>query len=269
MIRKKLRNYEITKLLNRLSNSVIQRFSHSARASRRAYTLIELLVSVLIFSGLIVLAIAAFARSVSSSSQSNVVRAQVQAARSVTDQLTNDLHYVDTVDQPASLKSSCGSPASIFTGVRLGNAFGCDEAELLLKYPGATGAGDLVWRLYAAQTLNNRPSVYVYELRGLSVCTPLGGGNPVVASQTAPCAAASPPATPADLLSSAYVADGLGGLTPVFSGLDIAAAKSATASPYVKIHFDLKPAGDAAQTCATLGAGTCYTLDTTVVPGAI
>lgn len=240
------------------------------RFSRKpGYTLIELLISVLIFSGLIVLAIAAFARSVSSSSQSNVVRAQVQAARSVTDQLTNDLHYVDTVDQPASLKSSCGASASTFIGVRLGNVFGCDEAELLLKYPGATGSGDLVWRLYAAQTLNNRPSIYVYELRSLSICTPVGGTNPVVASSTAPCTAATPPATPADLLSSSYVADGLGGLTPVFSGLDTLSSQSATASPYVKIHFDMKPASDVAQSCSILGAGTCYTLDTTIIPGAI
>ncbi len=234
---------------------------------RPGYTLIELLVSVLIFSGIIILAIAAFARSVSSGTRSNVVRAQVQAARSVADQLTGDLHYADTTDVATSLKSSCGSASTTFTGVRLGVTFGCDEAEVLLKYPGATGAGDLVWRLYAAQTLNSRPSVYVYELRGLSVCTV--GTTPVIASSVAPCTAATPPSTPADLLSSAYVADGLGGLTPVFSGLDILTAKSRQTSPYVKISFNLKPAANLSQSCAVLPAGTCYTLDTTVIPGAI
>lgn len=234
---------------------------------RPGYTLIELLISVLIFSAIIVLAIAAFARSVSSGSHSNVVRAQVQAARAVTDQLTNDLHYIDTTDQPSSLKSGCGPVATTFIGVRLGGSFGCDEAELLLKYPGATGAGDLVWRLYSAQTLNNRASLYVSELRGVSVCT--AGSAKVIATVVSPCTAATPPTTPSDLLSSSYVADGLGGLTPVFSGLDVLAAQTAQTTPYIKLHFDLKPASNSAQACSTLASGTCYTLDTTVIPGAI
>src|SRR5579864_6205111 len=84
------------------------------------YTLVELLVSVLIFSGIIVLAIAAFARSVNSGTRSNTVRAQVEAARSTIDQLTNDMHYADMTDQVSSLDSTCAPRSATFIGVRLG-----------------------------------------------------------------------------------------------------------------------------------------------------
>ncbi len=220
------------------------------------YTLLELMVSVLIFSGIIVLAIAAFARSANSSLKSNTVRNQVQAARAVIDQLTNDLHYIDMTDQATSFHSSCGANATQFIGVRLSPNLSCDEAELLIKYPGATGTNDLVWRLYAAQTLNSRPSVYVYELRGCSVASKIISCPGVVG-------------TPSDLLSSGYVADGLGGSTPVFSGADVLTANNSLVSPYVQIKFNLKPAANLAQTCSVLAPGACYTLNTTVIPGSI
>lgn len=236
-------------------------------AKRPGYTLLEMMVSVLIFSGLIILAIAAFARSASSGTRSNSVRVKVEAARSVIDQLTNDFHYVDTVDQVASFKTTCGGTSEPFIGLRLGGSLGCDEAELLLKYPGATGNGDLVWRLYSAQTLGGRPSIYVYEQRGLSVCND-GSGN-IITNVINPCTSIIAPTTPADLVKKDFVADGLGGLTPVFSGQDIANAKIGNVTPSVKIHFVMKPASYTSQSCDALAEGTCYTLDTTVIPGSI
>lgn len=222
---------------------------------RGGYTLLELLISILIFSGIIILALAAFARSAASSTKSNAVRDQVQAARLVIDKFTTDLHYIDTTDPATSYFSTCGAAGKAsYTGLRLSPTVGCDETELLIKYPGATGAGDLVWRLYVAQTVNNRPSIYLYEQRGCSVA-----GSAVTCGGTM--------SGPSDLLSSNYSVDGVGGVNPTFSGVDVNAANLAKVSPYVKVNFTIKPASAVAQTCAQLSPGDCYTLSTTVIPG--
>ncbi|HUD21136.1 MAG TPA: type II secretion system protein [Candidatus Saccharimonadales bacterium] len=61
---------------------------------KKGFTLIELLVAVTIFSGLIILAIGAFARSAISAEKTDALRSKTEAARAVMDQVSNDFRYV-------------------------------------------------------------------------------------------------------------------------------------------------------------------------------
>ena len=218
--------------------------------------MLELLISVAIFSGMIILALGAFARSAASQAKTNELRNKVQASRTVIDQISNDLHYIDTVDTVTSLAGCYSGSAPTFLGARLGVTAGCDELELLLNYPGTAGTSGLVWKRYVADTINSRPSLYVYEQRGCSVL------NGVINCPNGTAANY-------DTLPTQYVLDGLDGLTTVFGGLDPASAKLTTTTPDITVHFDVKSASLAAISCTSLPAGSCYTLDTTIIPGGL
>ena len=70
----------------------------SKKFYHKGFTLIEMLVAVTIFSGLIILAIGTFARSAISAEKTDALRSKTEAARSVIDQISNDFRYVNGND---------------------------------------------------------------------------------------------------------------------------------------------------------------------------
>lgn len=207
--------------------------------SRPGYTLLELLVSIAIFSGVMIMALGAFARSANSTAVSNVSREKAEAARSLIDQISNDFRYISTDAAPpgcpAASKGFCVNPAA-FVSVP-------SSVSMLLKFPGQD-----TYVVKSYYVTNSPHTVRQIESRGcqlaaLNLCQPL-----VANSNT--------------ILDSKYLLEGDSVLgQAVFSGR----AETANDSGYLGINLVLQP--KTATDCDA--AGTCFELTTTLVPGAI
>lgn len=199
------------------------------------YTLLELLISIAIFAGVMVLALGAFARSANSSAKSNLVREKSEAARSLIDQISNDFRYVDKNSKPQGCAASfCINPSA--------NGLGQNSVRMSIKYPGQLN----IMKTYFVSA-GSDAVVRVQEYRD---CTPN-------ASAVLSC---PNPANTTTILDSKYYL-GNDNLLEVFEGI----AETPTDSGYLSINIVLKP--KAALNCDT--PGTCYELKTTLVPGAI
>lgn len=204
----------------------------SVRTKKPGYTLLELLISIAIFSGIMILAIGAFSRSASSSAKSNIVRAKSEAARTVIDQISSDFRYVTPDAAPYGCAPTqigfCVNPAA-FASVP-------SSVSMLLKYPDQS---TYVMKTYFVSSTN--PTVRVIEnrdctLANLSVCQAL-----IANART--------------FLNPDYL---LANSTDVFVGQSTAAKTG-----FLKINLNIKP--KSAANCNEVG--TCYQLTTTLVPG--
>lgn len=222
------------------------------RKVKPGFTLLEMLIAVTIFSGIVILALASFARSISSSAKVSVQREKTEAVRSVVDQISNDLRYA----YKGNVSISGGaSPFTISNGVYQRNT---DEIELILQYPGATTA-QLVHRLYRYEqnsvTVNGqsvaRVSLYLREARS---CNASAGCSDITALSES------------DLVTSKY---SLIEVSPAY-GFEIV-PKTATATGLVKIKMAIKPTESTNVTtlasCSGAVVGICYNLETAVVSG--
>ena len=220
--------------------------------ARPGFTLLEMLVAVTIFSGIVILALGAFARSISASAKVAVQREKTEAVRSVVDQVSNDLHY--TYNGNVTI-SGGASPYTIVNGVYQRNT---DELELILQYPGSTSA-QLVHRLYRYEqsqvTINGqsvtRVSLYLREARS---CNASAGCSDITALSGN------------DMVASKY---SLIEMSPSL-GFEIV-PKTATAKGLVRIKMAIKPAESTNITtlasCSTAAVGVCYNLETAVESG--
>jgi len=220
--------------------------------ARPGFTLLEMLVAVTIFSGIVILALGTFARSISSSAKVAVQREKTEALRSVVDQISSDLRY--TYNGNVAI-SGGAVPYTIANGVYQRNT---NELELIIQYPGATTA-QLVHRLYRyeqnqvsynGQTVT-RISLYLREARA---CNAASGCSDISA------------AAESDLVSSKY---SLIELSPSLS-FQIT-PKSSAVTGLVKIKMAIKPTEATNVTtlasCSTATVGVCYNLETAVVSG--
>jgi prepilin-type N-terminal cleavage/methylation domain-containing protein len=127
-------------------------------SSKKAFTLIEMLVAVSIFSGIVILALGSFARSISSSAKVSLQRERTQAIRSVVDRISTDLQYA----YKGTTHISANTPYDIVGGIYQKDV---NQLELVLKYPD----GQFVHRMYAVDVVNSRRTVLLREDR--SNCT--------------------------------------------------------------------------------------------------
>jgi prepilin-type N-terminal cleavage/methylation domain-containing protein len=222
---------------------------------QRGFTLLEILIAVTIFSGIIILAMGAFARSADSSVRSSAVRQKSEAARSIVDQVSNDFRYLYTdtsliVNQDASRADGCylpgGSVSTSIKGFRINSLLNC--VEMILHYPRST---NLVKKVYKQENLGGHLTLTLQEQRD---CTNNGG-----------ILACPEPSSPQDLLSEKFV---LNQDATIFSGNDFLASESGpvVTSPFLEMAVSIKRADSAAQSCSE-DVSLCYTITTTVTTG--
>jgi len=223
--------------------------------SKSGFTLLELLIAVTIFSGLIIIVLGSFARSAGSTAKTALLREKNQAARGLIDQVTTDFEFIDTTNQ---VMDTDGTTA--FRGFTISN--GGDDLIMLLHYPTAP-VGQYVRKEYSIKTLANdanRLTLVVNEHRECSL----------VGSQLT---CAGPITGGGDLLNSRYALnnDANSPFETKFSGLTPASARSQSppVNGYLKISFTVKPLDYKTINCYANGSqqvagGICYKVETTL-----
>jgi prepilin-type N-terminal cleavage/methylation domain-containing protein len=216
------------------------------KAKSRAFTLVELLVAVAIFSGVVVLTLGAFARSADSSIRSSAVRERTEAARSIVDRIGNDLRYTYTDKPFASGPTECSATGLDAYGLN----FNDDCLIVLLRYPGES-ATRLVLHKYERKSVNGKVSVYLEEADGCRVtnapvkeiiCDPERSGQE------------------SDVISDKFIVDDE---EPLFSGVSPASAMLGNITALINVSVTVKAVGTGS---CTVMPGSCYSINTSFVP---
>lgn len=212
------------------------------------YTLIEMLISITIFSGLLIIVLGVVATSSSSSAKVSVLREKSQAARALIDQISNDLRYVDN-----GVEFKDGNDT--YKGFVLAET-SKNRLVLALHLPNADPNFPLVRKEYIIQTFNNHLTLTLLENRKCKVKPDLiWDCDTGLQSLTT------------DLLSTAYSLNNETNNFPSeFSGLLVTAAETAKVSPYVSIDLTIKPI-DLTSNCSDADSGTCYKVSTKINMG--
>lgn len=241
--------------------------------SQPGYTLLELLISIAIFSGVMILALGAFARSATSTAKSNVVREKSEAARSLIDQISNDFRYISKDALPSGClpdakyapgsgsdaKGFCVNPVNttVFTHTVP------SSVVMLLKYPGQNTY--VAKKYYVSEQAPY--TIMAIEVRD---CTLEEITRPGWGAYNEPCNTVFELSGNNDgryssqpLLDRRYVLFGttFTDVEKVFTGKP----ETKTNSGYLGINLVIKPRGDGNVDCKV--SGTCYELKTTLVPG--
>lgn len=220
----------------------------------RGYTLIEMLISVAIFSALIIIVLATVSSSSSSSARVNSLRGKAEAARSVVDQISSDFRYIYTE------KAVTDTEGLQFVGYYFSG--GRDALVLLMKLPGQS---ELIRKKYAFNQRNGRWTITLEEFRQ---CT-------VDDSGILSCSEESSTTQPLELLSEQFQLNRKPGsqYDSFFGGLTLleALAKDPPENGYLELALTIKPTEYGSLDCDDLQveAGTCYGLRTTLNAGAI
>lgn len=232
----------------------------SRNLKKPGYTLIEMLITITIFSGLLVLVLGSFASTSSSSAKVNTLRNKSQAARKIVDQITNDFRFVD-VNQKFKESSNFGDcepldpiqPGSCLYGGFLMNA---DRLLMVMKYPNDI---NLVVKEYNLSLVSERMTITLKESRDCTIS--------LVGSQLS-CPNSSSSAV-TDILSDKYVVSKEnGGFSSAFGGLTTHGAKTKVpaVTPYVSIVLTIKPFDQNSIPCSST-SGVCYKLETKLTTG--
>jgi len=234
---------------------------------KKGFSLIELLVAITIFSGVMVLSLGAFARSATSAYKVSASREKTETARRIVDQISNDFQYIYT-PQPmtsdvnigtyTSIESSCGDPA-VIKGFCVNN----NKIELLLRFPSEITYVRKVYRYSQIDGADWKLSAT--EQRG---CTfHLSGGATQPSRQLKNCT----PDIPTERIMLDITKHVLAEQTTVFSGLSVVDPIGGIPNvqrAFLQINLQVKPAGPAA-TCASLTGDSCYQLKTTLTAGGV
>jgi len=248
----------------------------SVRA-KAGYTLIEMLVSVSIFSGLLIIVLGAIASSSSSSARVGLLRTKNQAARSLIDQISTDFRFIRNNDSfrvngfgPPPAPTNCGSGQD--NCVIRGFSVGADgnEAILMLHLPNDP-ANQYVLKLYSIQKRGSDPTNLTLFVQEGRQCPFNGDGTQInINNIRSSCIQFSD--VPHDLLPSSLVlnqtASG-GTWQSVISGLPTQQAFGLTpaVAPFIHLQFTVKPLDFKSSDCSILDAGTCYKVSTTLTAG--
>ena len=227
----------------------------SGFGKRRAFTLLELLVSVAIFSGVIILSLGAFAHSANSSLKSTAVREKTEAARTIVDRIGADIKYVYTGENNDSdfnvTPRECGNVQGVLA---LGLHYTSSCLAMLLQYPGVD-ENDLTLKVYKDFIgTSGEPSIGLVEYSECEIddlnknlnCIGTGG--------------------PSNLISDRFMVDNL----LIFSGMTPIEARDAMPdqkTPILGVEVTVKPVNSG--TCPNPGErpNPCYTIKTSFVPG--
>lgn len=209
------------------------------RQERAGFTLLEVLISITIFSGIMILAMAAFARTATSSNAASVLRNKTEAVRSVVDRISTDFHYL-SINQDAQYCTPSAS-CSAYRGYLLNPVAGVNSLVLALRYP-----GDQYVRKTYTVSGGSVTTLTVLEERGCAAdftsCSNSGSSQAV--------------------LDGKYQLDAND--TPVFDGRPYRYGDNGLQTGYVRLTITIKPV-DMTGTCAA-SPTSCYTVSTTLVP---
>lgn len=223
------------------------RYVHATK--RPAYTLIEMLIAVSIFSGLLIIVLGSIASTSSSSAKVSLLRDKNQAARNLIDQISNDFRYVDTT---IVLKDG--------NNFYNGYSVVADRLVMAIHLPNTNSDTELIRKEYNIHQFNNRLTLTLIEGRNCS-------SNSFLQN----CAQQS---VETDLLSSAYILNLEANNFPSeFGGITVEAANNLIppVAAFITISLSIKPAEDASQLCSDISLkdpGTCYKVSTTLNAGA-
>jgi prepilin-type N-terminal cleavage/methylation domain-containing protein len=243
------------------------------------FTFIEMLVAVTIFSGLLILALATFSRSIASSNKVSVLRQKSETARSVIDQITTDFNFVYK-DKQVTDKTNGNFQFTGYYFWPLTHPIPVSGIVMVLKYPGevdSNGQSKYTRKEYdiAIRTLGGHGQTTTYDLqmREDRDCN-INSGNELDCGATA-----------GDfrfITSDQYLIDkdsSIAGLT-IDDGNNPPVAGDPKQTGYVSLNLIFRPAGLTADdqnlpcfssdsSVTTLPVATCYKISTTLNAGVI
>lgn len=224
--------------------------------AKKAYTLIEMLITVAIFAGLLIIVLGSFATSSSSTAKVAGLREKSGAVRVLVDSIATDFRFLyrdrvfkdNEFGPPAGRSCQMDNGACVFTGYLVDT----DRIVMALLYPGDDNQTELVRKEYRINNIKGRNSVWIEERRG---CGLNGSHNWTCDREQT-----------VDLLPESYelnrgttLNSGFGGLT-VFEAANV---PPVGVTPFVNLNFVIKPVGDI---CSN-SASTCYEVRTTLNVG--
>mgnify|MGYP001580645432 FL=1 len=213
--------------------------------AKPGYTLIEMLISVTIFSGLLIIVLGAVATSSSSSAKVSILREKSQAARFLIDQISNDIRYIDT---SIELKVDGNS----YNGYMVT----ADRLVMALHLPNTDKNSELVRKEYQIKLIaNDRMTVMLTEWRHCRLDLGQLLDNCDQKSE------------PTDILSSVFILNKDANVFPSeFGGITVEAAENENPpiSPFLSIVFTIKPVEFKKLSCLNIDNGICYKVSTTL-----
>lgn len=226
--------------------------------ARPGFTLLEMLISVAIFSGLVILILAIFVRTASSQARVNTLREKSEIARSAMASLTNDFQYAYYDREVVVLNRFNG-------GAIHGFHVETNTVGLLLRYPNKSES-DLVFKQYRARPIGGSKSAQleVEEFRG---CTVQPNGQLQLEND---CRDSANTNGYRQILPNGFLLDDRGASNPIFSGLS--ADPDSALTGYAKIALTIKPADFGDYNChqsSVVPAGTCYKVETILTAGGV
>lgn len=225
--------------------------------NRPGFTLLEMLISVAIFSGLVILILSIFVRTASSQAKVNVLREKSEVARSVISRIRNDFQYV-----------YYGREVFVLNRFNDGDMSGFhvepNTVAFLLRYPNK-GENDLVFKQYRVRSGNAASRSYDLEFEEFRGCAVQPNGQLHLEND---CRDASNTNGYRSVLPDNFLLD-YRNLQPVFSG--ISPDPDTTVTGYLKLAMNFKPAEFDLLNCGTASVplGTCYKVETILTAGGI
>ncbi len=228
--------------------------------TKPGFTLLEMLISVAIFSGLVILILSIFVRTASSQARVNVLREKSEVARSAMSRIKNDFQYL-YMDKAVTLGDP-GDNGRVFKGYYIDNSTGSNDVVMLLKYPNK-GDGQFVYKRYSTERTGVASRSRTFNIREFRDCSVDANGNLFLTTTTSACRFNS--VTNQSVLPEGYLLDD----RTVFSGLEPDANPLRTG--FLKLALNIKPAEYEAAYCSASSVpdGACYKVETILTAGGI
>lgn len=219
------------------------------------FTLLEMLVSVAIFSGLVILILAIFVRTASSQARVNVLREKSEVARSAMAQVTGDFQYL-YLEKTITLVDLDDSN-QLLKGFHLINKAGFDGVGMVLRYPNKTDS-QLVYKRYQTENTgrgSRSRSLTVREFRDCRLA-------PADTLDLQQCGDYSNSIGYRTVLPTGFLLDD----QPVFTGLE--PENKSLLTGFLRVAYNIKPA-DLANTLCQNANGSCYKVETILTAGGV
>lgn len=227
--------------------------------SRPGFTLLEMLISVAIFSGLVILILSIFVRTASSQARVNVLREKSEVARSAMSRIKNDFQYL-FMDKAVTLGDP-GDNGRIVKGYYFDNSAGGNDLVMLLKYPNKT-VNQLVYKRYSTENTGGASRSRSLSVREVRDCRLDQSDGKLYVSR---CGDFANSTSSQSVLPEGYLLDD----RSVFSGLEPDANPLRTG--FLKLALNIKPAEYEAAYCSASSVpdGACYKVETILTAGGI
>ncbi len=227
---------------------------------RSGFTLLEMLISVAIFSGLVILILSIFVRTASSQARVNVLREKSEVARSAMSRITNDFQYLFT--EPVTVVD--GQNRTPVDGFALPGGGG-DDVVFVLKYPNRTDQ-ELVYKRYESQPIGSDRlrSLTVQEIRGCRL------SNGEIRLQS--CSGHRDGEVKRSILPEGFYLDDIRDTQTPFTGRVTNRTDRGSGTGYLKVALTIRPSEDYRSfLCmnSNVPTGHCYKVETVLTAGGL